>query len=304
MGLSNLKMQADAESDGEITECENTPSEEEAMIEYQMTMDAWGDYLKSVRIQHSLKVNLQNLMQDLINSSLTIKEQEDPIGMSCTSLSISSGDLIHDWGELFETEPTRLNQLTACLVYASIFIPAMVVKYYKTEHIKSCQCAEHHCGMGGKNQWKIAQYEADCPQGGDTVFRPERVSSEEGVDGMVDTTLQTDDDQKGRPGYQITTKTRKVLDGEQDDSNADNTGTNSTYHNRNANIIVLLCQNGAFTEAEAMGLFAKSTEGINFVCFKQYAEKIRTYCNVKDSSYWFEWLFLLKEMVIMPLLSL
>ncbi|CAB3232759.1 unnamed protein product [Arctia plantaginis] len=67
------------------------------------------------------------------------------------------------------------------------------------EHIKSCQCAEHHCGMGGKNQWKIAQYEADCLQGGDTVFRPEGVSSEEGVDGMVDTTLQTDDDQEGRP---------------------------------------------------------------------------------------------------------
>ncbi|CAB3237633.1 unnamed protein product [Arctia plantaginis] len=152
MGLSNLKMQADAESDGEITECENTPSEEEAMIEYQMTMDAWGDYLKSVRIQHSLKVNLQNLMQDLINSSLTIKEQEDPIGMSCTSLSISSGDLIHDWGELFETEPTRLNQLTACLVYASIFIPAMVVKYgaiLKTTQKKAARLHRSANATGG-----------------------------------------------------------------------------------------------------------------------------------------------------------
>ncbi|CAH0730604.1 unnamed protein product, partial [Brenthis ino] len=44
----------------------------------------------------------------------------------------SRGDLTLDWDELFEKKPTRQQALIACLVYASIFIPAMVVKYYKT----------------------------------------------------------------------------------------------------------------------------------------------------------------------------
>lgn len=125
MGLSSLQTQAEAESDGETDYVENIQSEEEVERDYEVTVKNWDEeYVQSVRIQQAMKVTAQNFIKDLISSSLTIMEQEDHIGISYTTVQINSGELTLDWAELFEEDPTRINQLTVCLAYASIFIPA------------------------------------------------------------------------------------------------------------------------------------------------------------------------------------
>lgn len=131
-GLSNLKLEAELESDSEMEEDALIPTEQEVAKELEATLNAWEEYTASVRITQAQKVKCQQFIQDLINSSLSIKEQQDGIGTSYTSVIINSGDLTLDWDELFEPEPTKIQALTACLVYASIFIPAMVVKSYRT----------------------------------------------------------------------------------------------------------------------------------------------------------------------------
>ena len=143
-------------------------------------------------IQQALKVNLQNLMKDLISSSLTIGEQ-DPTGTSYIIVAINSGDLIHDQDELVDPEPTKINELTACLAYASIFIPTMVVKSYRIFSVRNLlslsECTKHHCGMIGQDKWKTVSYEIDCVERRNSVFRSEAMPSEEMVDGMVDSTV-------------------------------------------------------------------------------------------------------------------
>ncbi|CAG5059953.1 unnamed protein product [Parnassius apollo] len=132
-GLGGLQTMAATESDGEMEEHEDTPSEEAVARDLEITMKAWEEeYIKSVRISQVMKVKCQQFITDLINSSLSIKESEDGIGTLYTSVIIDSWDLTLDWGELFETEPTKIQALTVSLVYASIFIPAMVVKLYRT----------------------------------------------------------------------------------------------------------------------------------------------------------------------------
>lgn len=146
------------------------------------------------------------------------------------------------------------------------------------KHIKSCECAEHQCGMVGENKWKTSNYSIDCTEGGDTIFRSQGMSSEEKYDGMVDAIIQADDDQDGEIGHEIPGKTRKILDGQQNGEQFNSIARYDSENNsRNSNIIMALCKGGAFTEAEAMELFAKSTEGIEFVCTKFYVEKIRTH---------------------------
>lgn len=131
-GLGSLKEMAAMELDGEMEDEEDTRDPEEAAKELALTVKDWEDqYLRSVRISQVQKVKCQQFITDLINSSLTIKDAEDGIGTLSTSVIINSGDLTLDWDELFEAEPTKIQALTACLVYASIFIPAMVVKSYK-----------------------------------------------------------------------------------------------------------------------------------------------------------------------------
>lgn len=149
----------------------------------------------------------------------------------------------------------------------------------RPEHIRTCECAEHHCGMDGPSKWKVTSYEADCTEGGNSIYGPEGESFEKGFEGMVDATLQADVGEEGESGYPIPSKTRKILGEQQNCAGAVNRA-DCENGNRNADVIILLCENGAFTEAEAMGMFAKSAEGINFVCSKQYAEKIRTYLHL------------------------
>lgn len=131
-GLSNLKMMADTELTGETEDDDDTPSEQEAAKDLERTLEAWTEYLQSVPMKETRKQKCIQFMTDLISSSLYIKEHEDDTGTLSTSVIISSGALTLDWGELFERDPTKIAQLTVCLVYASIFIPAMVVKFYRT----------------------------------------------------------------------------------------------------------------------------------------------------------------------------
>lgn len=131
-GLGSLKEMADIESFGETDESEDILSAEAAQKGLEKTLSTWKEqYVQSVHIPPHLETKCSQFITDLTNSSLTIKDVEDGIGTSYTSVQIDSGDLTLDWEELFEKEATRQQALTACLVYASIFIPAMVVKYYK-----------------------------------------------------------------------------------------------------------------------------------------------------------------------------
>lgn len=130
--------------------------------------------------------------------------------------------------------------------------------------------------MDSPDKWKIASYEADCTGRGDSIHGAQGMPSSEAFEGMVASIVQADDDQNGESGYPFSSKTRKVL-GEQQNYSSPVTRTDCKGGGRNADVIVLLCRSGAFTEAEAMGLFAKSIEGIYFIGTKQYADKIRTY---------------------------
>ncbi|KAI5633483.1 parvovirus non-structural protein NS1 domain-containing protein [Phthorimaea operculella] len=57
-------------------------------------------------------------------------------------------------------------------------------------------------------------------------------------------------------------------------------GKDCAIHYRNANYILLLCENGAFSEAEAMEVFTRTAEGIEFMCSKQYIERIKNYVHI------------------------
>lgn len=147
------------------------------------------------------------------------------------------------------------------------------------EHIASCICAEHKCGMDSDTWWKTTIYETDCAEGGDPVLRSEIESPQEGIDGMVDSINETNDveTQVRNVGNQNPTK-QNLIGWESNDECAN--GTNNDVSSRNSNIIVYLCNNGAFDEAEALALFARSPSGINFICSKSYHERIRTYLNI------------------------
>ncbi|XP_069363703.1 uncharacterized protein [Maniola hyperantus] len=123
---------ADTESYGETDESEDTLTEEAAQKGLEKALPTWREqYVQSVHTPTHLETKCSQFITDLTNSSLTIKDVQDGIGTSYTSVQIDSGALTLDWDELFEKKATRQLALTACLVYASIFIPAMVVKYYR-----------------------------------------------------------------------------------------------------------------------------------------------------------------------------
>lgn len=96
---------------------------------------------------------------------------------------------------------------------------------------------------------------------------------------MVDSVNETNDaeTQVGNIGNQIPTQ-QNFVGWEDDDERANR--TNNDISSRNTNIIIYLCNNGAFDEGEALALFVRSPSGINFICSKSYHEKIRTFLNI------------------------
>lgn len=148
------------------------------------------------------------------------------------------------------------------------------------EHIEVSRCAEHYCGVDSENSWKREAYEADCAEGGNTIFRTQSTTFEAGHDGVVDAVVEADDGVAGKSEYKVCSKKRKVLDGFKDGANEYDSRKDIQVDSRNTNIILVLCERGAFTETEAMGVFAKSPEGINLMCSKQYNEKIRNWIHI------------------------
>lgn len=61
------------------------------------------------------------------------------------------------------------------------------------EHIEACKCAGHSCGMDGCDIWTKKNYEAECTEGGDLIFRNESPTIQEEQPGMVDATSGTDE---------------------------------------------------------------------------------------------------------------
>lgn len=152
------------------------------------------------------------------------------------------------------------------------------------EHIEACQCAEHNCGMVGCDQWKEKAYKADCSEGGDTIFYGEGKSPEKTKCGLVDSDFQTDSDKENDrdgDGNSVRPQKRPYIHGRKKFEFANfDPGESGDNYDRDKRLIILLCQDGAFTDGEAMATLSKKPEGIKIICSKRYAEKIRTYLHV------------------------
>lgn len=81
------------------------------------------------RKKKTMKIKCQQFIMDLINSSLSIKEAEDGIGTLYVSYNIQWG-FNSRLGRIIRNGTYR-NATYITLVYASIFIPAMVFKSYR-----------------------------------------------------------------------------------------------------------------------------------------------------------------------------
>lgn len=150
----------------------------------------------------------------------------------------------------------------------------------RKEHLETCRCAEHNCGMVGENQWKRQTYQNDCSEGGDSIFRSESLSYQKRDHRMVDAINETDDGETGEPRHKIPNQNGQVLDGRKANSNDYDNRENKYVCGRNTDIIILLCTRGAFTEAEAMGVFTQSNQGIDLMCTKIYNEKIKNWVHI------------------------
>lgn len=158
----------------------------------------------------------------------------------------------------------------------------VVQDLFTEKSVKDCECAEHRCGVASKNRWTTKGYETQCSEGGASISDGEGDSFGERNTGLVDTDIQAsgsevydEDGNGGEAGF----KKRKTVRGREGDEHNECYG-NGEYLCRDSDIIVHLCKNGAFTEAEAMAVFSKRPEGIKILCTKQYAEKVRTYIHI------------------------
>lgn len=100
---------------------------------------------------------------------------------------------------------------------------------------------------------------------------------------MVNATDKTNDDNvRKRSGddIELQRENEQVLYGRKNIKYDINCKKNRNNYDRNSDIILLLCENGAFTESEAMQVLAKSPEGIEFICSKQYTERIKNYIHI------------------------
>ncbi|CAG5059956.1 unnamed protein product [Parnassius apollo] len=167
------------------------------------------------------------------------------------------------------------------------------LKAWEEEYIKSdilsdklvetFQCASHSCGMDEINKWTKKMYEAECTEGRNTVPGNEGGPSQTKQPRLVDATDQTDDNNlRERDGNvaEIERENEQVLHGGQKRKYSIDCGQNSSTYDRNSDIILLLCENGAFTESEAIQVLTRTLQGIKFICSKQYTERIKNYIHI------------------------
>lgn len=152
------------------------------------------------------------------------------------------------------------------------------------EIIEACQCAGHKCGVDSINQWQEAQYEDDCSDIGDTILRIQGTTPENELNGMVDAIGEGNSNnirKRTWNGSQVHAQDGQILLGRQNNQELSNdSGENSNVYGGNASVILLLCADGAFSEAGAMEVLARTPEGIEFMCSKQYSERIKTYIHI------------------------
>lgn len=151
------------------------------------------------------------------------------------------------------------------------------------EYLKTCQCASHSCGMDGISEWTKKMYQSECGEGGNSIHGNEGVASAKEYGRMVDATGETGDTdvrKRLRNGSKVSGQDGKILHGRKNSNDGVDSGEDCGMHSRNTSIILLLCENGAFTEAEAMEVLTRSAEGIEFICSKQYAERIKNYIHI------------------------
>lgn len=151
------------------------------------------------------------------------------------------------------------------------------------EHIKACECASHSCGMDGYNQWTQEAYEIECSERGNPIFCYEVGTPETELARVVDATGKTSESEARKRqwrGDSVQTEDGEILCGRTSAKHDLDFGKNCHNYDRNSNFILFLCENRAFTEAEAMEVFARTPEGIEFICSKQYGERIKSYIHV------------------------
>lgn len=151
------------------------------------------------------------------------------------------------------------------------------------ELVETCQCARHSCGMDGIDKWTNEAYEIECAEGGDSVYGDEGSSPTEEHEGLVDAVGETSDGRsRKRSGdnTEVYGQNGKILHGRKNGKQSPEYGKNWNMYNRNTDIILLLCQNSAFSESEAMEVLARTPAGIEFICSKQYAERIKNYVHI------------------------
>lgn len=167
----------------------------------------------------------------------------------------------------------------------------MVVKYYKTfsatNILKLVNAPVIRVEWSGTyihiHRWSAEDYEADCSEMADSILRDESPTLSEEQSGLVDAVSEADEHNLRKLLWhrdKVSRKNGEILYGRQNNTNNNVNRKNRTTYDRNTDIILLLCENSAFSESEAMEVLARTPEGIEFICSKQYQERIKNYIHI------------------------
>lgn len=164
----------------------------------------------------------------------------------------------------------------------------ILVDLLTASDIEACQCAAHSLGVKGPGEeWETKEDEVDCVSWGNNVFLGEGTAPEEGHVELLDTGDEADgynDREGGGEGngeIHVPSRKRKIdARLETDRSEGLDPGNWRTDNGRSAAIVLLLCDNGAFTESQATRLLARSVNSIGFLCNKQFNERIKYWTGI------------------------
>lgn len=130
-GLSSLMKKISTQLNSQMEESENIL---ETAVPGEVLNTIWDEFIGTLRADRTItlkrEVDYRRFLEALSNSHVSIEEQEDRIGTLFTSVVIDTGATIAPLEELFEETYINLGELSASLVYASIFTVAMVVKFW------------------------------------------------------------------------------------------------------------------------------------------------------------------------------
>lgn len=146
----------------------------------------------------------------------------------------------------------------------------------------SFQCVHHSLGLNVKGQ-KSQEYNSTSANSErrNSILPQQSTTSNEGL-GTVDATdigshedLYTDDGVRRVEHPQIQ-PTSSVQQGEPSNYGLTTRGRFAEYHKGNNELVILLCKNGAFNEAEAQRAMCATPQGIALQFTKKFEERLRT----------------------------